>query len=200
MFGGRAWPFGKGRMPRFPWGLVLERDSSKHAQAGHALFLREQADIPHNNTHTHTHTCYSKILQKSGFQIITWFSEEKPGFQKASGKYGFCTAFIRVLYGFCTGFKKQNQILQPKTRFSTSGRCKTWFLLPTPSFCRFFEYQVHLYTYLPRNLLWEPGFLVPSACSRDFVLRSSKLHCGAGEALQLHGTRQDVFRGRAVHD
>ena len=86
-------------------------------------------------------SCYSKILQKSGFQIITWFSEEKPGFQKASGKYGFCTAFIRVLYGFCTGFKKQNQVLQPKTRFSTSGRCKTWFLLPTPSFCRFFEYQ-----------------------------------------------------------
>ena len=89
-----------------------------------------------------TASCYSEILQKSGLQNITCFSEEKPGLQKAYGKYGLCTAFIRVLYGFCTGFRKQNQVLQPKTWFSTSSRCKAWFLLPTPLFCRFFEYQV----------------------------------------------------------
>ena len=38
--------------------------------------------------------------KKSAFQNITWFSEEKPGFQKAHGKYGFCTAFIGVLHVF----------------------------------------------------------------------------------------------------
>ena len=43
----------------------------------------------------------------SGFRNITCFSEEKPGFQEAYGKYGFCTAFIRfyrdVVHIFSTG-------------------------------------------------------------------------------------------------
>ena len=115
-------------------------------------------------------SCYSKILQKSGFQNITWFSEEKHGFQKAYGKYGLCTAFIRVLYGFCTGFKKQNQVLQPKTWFSTSGRCKTWFLLPTPSFCRFFE-SPHVFVAVSCHLWFQEAVPEPS---RERSSRKSK--------------------------
>ena len=38
-------------------------------------------------------------------------------------------------------FPIYSKILQLKTRLSTSSRCKTCFFLPTPLFCRFFEYQ-----------------------------------------------------------
>ena len=105
-------------------------------------------------------SCYSKILQKNGFQSTTWFSEEKPGFQEAYGKYGFCTAFIRILYGFCTGFRKHDQVLQPKTRFSTRNRCKTCFLLPTFFFVGSSSTRLGCSSHDSKLLkvLWKPRF------------------------------------------
>ena len=68
--------------------------------------------------------CYSKSRQNKQLQKTTRFSEEKPGFQKAYGKYGICV-LIRVLYGFVWVPGSKSRFFNRKPVFSTSSN-STW--------------------------------------------------------------------------